>query len=300
MFGYIRPLKDELKVREFEQFKACYCALCHTLKTQYGTFSRFILNYDFTFLAMLLWDEGEAPSYQCARCIACPVAKKTYCAPSRTLQISAGYSIILAWWKLRDSIADESFFKSLRDRALSILLRRAYSKASKTYSAFEKTVRSSLDDLNKLEKSGSDSLDACADKFALITGALASQAAGDEKLRPLEQLLYHTGRFIYIIDACDDLEEDIKNGSFNPVAKRFNIETGQLQGEDKESLRTTLMHSCKLIGTAYELLPQNAWSSIIRNILYLGMANACERVLSGTWNSKNVSRMNKGNDKRYE
>lgn len=296
MFGYIRPLKDELKVREFDQFKACYCALCHTLKAQYGASSRFILNYDFTFLAMLLWDEDEAPAYKCARCMASPLVKRNYCAPSRTLEICAGYSIILAWWKLRDSVADEGFFKSLRDRALSIVLKRAYKKAARKYPEFEKTVRSALDDLRKLENAGSDSLDACADKFAMITQALATEAAGEEKHRPLEQLLYHTGRYIYIIDACDDLEEDVKAGSFNPVAKRFGAENGQLQAEDKEALRVTLMHSSNLIGAAYELLPQNAWSSIIRNILYLGMPETCIRVLNGTWHNRGVSKMNKGNE----
>lgn len=297
MFGYIRPLKDELKVREFDQFKACYCALCHTLKNEYGAFSRNILNYDFTFLAMLLWDVDEAPTYECARCIASPLVKKTYCATSQSLKICAGYSVILAWWKLRDSVADERFFKSLRDRVFSLLLKRAYKKAAKKYPAFEKTVRTSLDELKKLEKLNSDSIDACADKFAMITGALAADAVGTDMHRPLEQLLYHTGRFIYIIDACDDIEEDVRTGSFNPVAKRFGLKSGQVLDDDKEALRTTMMHSCNLIGAAYELLPQNTWSSIIRNILYIGMPDACARVLSGTWKSKNTSRMNKGNGK---
>lgn len=296
MFGYIRPLKDELKVREFDQFKACYCALCHTLKENYGHFSRFILNYDFTFLAMLLWDENDAPSYKCGKCIASPLKKRTFCMSSRALQICAGYSIILAWWKLRDSVSDERFFKSLRDRALSILLRKAYKKASRAYAPFEQIVRSNLDELRKLEKSGNSSLDACADKFALITKALASESIDNEKYRPLEQLLYHTGRLIYIVDACDDLESDIRNGSFNPIEKRFDLSKGKMTNDMKETLKTTLMHSSNLIGAAYELLPPNAWSPIIRNTIYLGMPDVYIRVLNGTWRMKGNSRMNKGNE----
>lgn len=294
MFGYIRPLKDELKVREFEAFKACYCALCHTLKTQYGTFSRFILNYDFTFLSMLLWDEDETPVNKCARCIASPFRKKTYCEPSRALQICAGYSIILAWWKLRDSVADEGFFHSLRDRALSLLLKRAYRKASKTYVVFEQTVRSGLEELRHLEDSEGASLDAYADKFAMITAALVSEAEGAGKQRALSQLLYHTGRFIYIIDACDDLEDDLKNSRFNAIAQRFGIKKGKLSDEDKQSLGTTLTHSCNLIGAAFELLKPNPWSSILRNIIYLGMPDASTHVLNGTWRVRRSS-LNKGN-----
>jgi hypothetical protein len=294
MFGYIRPLKDELKVREFDAFKSCYCALCHTLKTQYGTFSRFILNYDFTFLAMLIWDEGETPVNKCTRCIASPFRKKTYCAPSRALEICAGYSVILAWWKLRDSVADENFVHSLRDRILSMLLKRAYRKASKTYDVFEKAVRSGLDELRRLESSEETSLDAYAHQFAVITAALSAEAEDADKQRALSQLLYHTGRFIYILDACDDLEDDLNKSRFNAVARRFGIKTGKLSDEDKESLRTTLTHSCSLISAAYELLNPNPWISILRNIIYLGMPDASMRVLNGTWHVRHSS-LNKGN-----
>lgn len=295
MFGYIRPLKEELKVREFDQFKACYCGLCHTLKNEYGVSSRFIINYDFTFLAMLLWNEEEQPSYQSRRCVASPVRKQNYCASSKALSICAGYSVILAWWKLRDSIADERFFKSLRDRFASIIIRRAYRKAAQAFPVFEKTVREQLGQLKVLENSGNGSLDACADKFALITSALADDTTEDEKHRPLEQMLYHLGRFIYIIDACDDLDEDIRDKRFNAVASRFGKNTIKLSDAERDILRTTLLHSCNLIGAAYELLKQNIWSPIIINIIYLGMPEACTRVLNGTWRAKDISKMNKGN-----
>ena len=294
MFGYIRPLKEELKVREYEDFKACYCALCHTLKAEYGPFSRNILNYDFTFLAMLFWHENEKPDRKCARCIASPLMKKTFCVTSRALRVCAGYSVILAWWKLRDSVADEGFFRSLRDRIASILLKGAYKKAARTYASFEKAVRIGMDALRLLESSESESLDACADKFAAITSALASEADEREKQRALSVLLYHTGRFIYIIDACDDLEEDCKRGRFNAVARRFGVKTGKLSDGEKESLKTTLLHSCSLISAAFELLPPNPWSSILRNIIYLGMPDAGTRVLNGTWRTGRSS-FNKGN-----
>lgn len=295
MFGYIKPLKDELKVREFEDFKACYCALCHTLKAEYGPFSRYILNYDFTFLAMLLWDENEKPDRKCARCMASPLKKKTVCLPTRALRVSAGYSVILAWWKLRDSVADEGFFESLGERFLSLLLIRAYKKAARKYAAFEKAVRSGLDALRLLENSENDSLDACADKFAAMTGALAAEASEQGKQRALSQLLYHAGRFVYIIDACDDLEEDCKKGRFNAVKRRFGVKTGKLSTEEKESLQTTLLHSCSLISSAFELLPPNPWAAILRNIIYLGMPDAVTRVLDGTWR-KGRSSLTKGMD----
>jgi hypothetical protein len=283
MFGYVRPLKDELKVREFEQFKACYCALCHTLKSRYGAISRNLLNYDFAFLAMLLWGADDAPEYKCARCIASPVRKQKYCVRTPVLDVCAGYTVILARWKLRDSLKDEGFFRSFRDRVLSLLISGAYRKASRQYPAFAETVRTNISALAQLEALDGASLDESADKFAHITEALALEASGDGRYRPLQQLLYHTGRYIYIVDACDDLEEDLKKKRFNPVARRFGLKEGRLKEGDKETLRATLLHSCGLIGAAYELLPKNPWSAILGNIIYLGMPETCLRVLDGTW-----------------
>ena len=286
MFGYIRPVKDELKMREFEQFKTCYCALCHTLKSEYGWLSRFYLNYDFTFLTMLLWEASDYPEIKCARCIASPFKKKKYCAPVKALKDCAGYSVILAWWKLRDALQDEGFFGKLRARLYLILTARAYKKAAEKYPDFVVTVTEKLSRLNMLEKENSTSLDETADQFAAITAALAWELDDEARQRALEQLLYHTGRYIYILDAVNDLKEDQAAGRYNPVAKRFELQDDNLREEAKQTLDITLKHSISMIGLAYELITENVWAPITRNIIYLGMPEALKRVLSGTWNKK--------------
>ena len=297
MFGYVRPLKDELKVREFEQYKACYCALCHALKSCYGAFARNILTYDFTFLAMLLWDETDSPRYRSSRCPVSPLKKIKTCAPVGVLDDCAGYSVILAYWKLRDSLADEGFFRSLKDRALLILLSRAYKKASRAYPSVTETVRESLEELRRLEarggteSSGRISLDEYADKFACVTQALAAFPESDTRHRPLRQLLYHTGRTIYLLDAFDDLKEDLEKGRFNPLARRYAVTDGRLDGDAVESFKATILHSCGLIATAFELLPKNSWTAILGNIIYLGLPETCFKVLDGTWKSREGARI---------
>lgn len=283
MFGYVRPIKEELKVREFEQFKACYCALCHTLGAKYGSAARFVLNYDFTFLAMLLWNEGETPIYEKKRCAASPCRKKTCCTRVDALDTCAGYSVILAWWKILDSFRDEPFIKSLPDRFAAFFVRRAYKKAAQEYPDFAEKVQTSITELSMLEKSKGASLDGLADRFARITKAASGVVADETKRRMLEQLLYHTGRWIYIIDACDDLAEDLKAGRDNPVAERYGITDGALTQDSKEALKTTLTHSINLAGAAFELMPQSAWTEITKNIIYLGMPEVLRRVLEGTW-----------------
>ncbi len=282
MFGYIRPLKSELKVREFEQFKACYCSLCHVLGDKYGVASRFILNYDFAFLAMLLWREDSFVACENKRCIANPFRKKCVCVPEKSLEICAGLSLILAYWKLRDSLNDDGFFKSLPSRIAMLFLRRAYKKAVKEYSAFDETVARSLAELSEMEKSKEPSIDRTADKFATILSVAAEGETGDKKAI-VSQILYHMGRWIYIVDAVNDLEEDFNDGRYNPVAERFGLTSYKLGEEDSEYLKTTLRHSENLIISAFELLPNGAWTDIIRNIIYLGMPEVCHSVFNGTF-----------------
>jgi hypothetical protein len=111
----------------------------------------------------------------------------------------------------------------------------------------------------------------------------ASDTASPSRVRALEQLLYHAGRWIYILDACDDIKDDAERGRFNPVSARFGLTGGALDAGQTEHMRLTLAHSSNLAGAAFELLGDAAWSSVIRNIICLGMPAVCSSVLAGKW-----------------
>ena len=126
MFGYVVPLRGELKVWELDAYQAAYCGLCHTLGRRYGFLPRLLLSYDFAFLAMLLSTESARPITQRRRCIACPIKGKQVCRESLSLDIAADESVILTYWKLMDGVADASFWKGLPSRLLVLLLRPSY------------------------------------------------------------------------------------------------------------------------------------------------------------------------------
>ena len=280
MFGYIRPYKPELKMKEFEQFKACYCALCHSLTENYGKFSSLFLSYDFVYLAMLLWQENENPEYTSERCLASPLCKKLCCKRNKALDIAAGCSVILTYWKLKDSAEDEKFFKASFSGICAALFKRVYRKAANRFPEFDRKVRENLSELSDLEKLGSTSIDKTADKFALILAA-ASDFCSDSKKRILYQLLYHTGRWIYISDAVNDLAEDMDAKRYNPVAARFSLGKPILEPDYTEWLKTTLIHSVNDISAAFALLAPGPWSGILMNIIYLGMPDTTDKVFTG-------------------
>lgn len=280
MFGYVRPVRDELKVREWRDYRAAYCGLCDTIGRRHGFVARMFLNYDFTFLAMLLMPACPRP--ELTRCH-CPAklwcAKKTCTAANPGMDLAADESIILAYWKLRDSIADSSFWERQGARILSWMLRRSYRRAEQACPEYARTVESCLDELHRLERVQSPSLDRTADTFARILSAAAPQTGESARDRAMAQLLYHVGRWIYLLDAWDDLEEDRKSGNYNPISARFP----GAEEENRAYMRTTLRHSRNLCSSALELLDLGSWQSVVENIVYLGLPAVEQMVFDGGW-----------------
>jgi len=280
MFGYVIPVKCELKMREFEQFRAAYCGLCHSLKERYGFIARFVLNYDFTFLAILLSAGNETVSYCKKRCIASPIRpKRCIFGGGEPFSQAAGYSLILSWWKLQDGIADSGPIKGLKYKFPALLLYSAYRRAQADFPDFDTHCRSQLEILRKLEEEGSGELDRVADAFAAILPFAVKGEKDPDRRRVLELMLYQTGRWIYLIDAYDDLEGDKKVGAYNPLIRRFDPGEGLLDEADADWMKTTLAHSGNLITSAYHLLPEGPWSGILENIIYLGFPAVTKAVL---------------------
>ena len=111
MFGYVRPCRPELKCRDFDLYQATYCGLCRCLRRRYGLIAPMLLNFDFTFLALLLWEPEDSFAPCRGRCHANPLRKLPMCPDSGALELAADESVILAWWKLRDSVEDEGLLE---------------------------------------------------------------------------------------------------------------------------------------------------------------------------------------------
>lgn len=282
MYGYVRPVKAELKVREFEQFRGVYCGLCHELARRYGFAARFFVNYDFTFLAMILAGKERAESCP-KRCVAHPLRPVQCCGPCDGLQTAADMTVVLGWWKLADSAADGRGLRALGWKALCRAMKGAYQKAAARRPDFAAAVEENLTALRALEAARCPSVDETADKFALILRSVARGEPDDTRRRVLEELFYHLGRIVYILDAADDLAEDIKSGAYNPLMYRFTPAEGKLSQEDERTLRSSLQLSHNALAGAWALLDEGPYSGILSNTIYLGLPAAAQAVFAGTW-----------------
>ncbi len=280
MFGYVRPALDKLDQENRDRFQAAYCGLCHTLGERYGLTARMFLNYDLTFLAMLLGPRCGAAG---RHCIVHPVRKRPCACRSAALDNAADLSVILLWWQLQDGIADHGFLKGLKYRAAALLLRRAYRKAEARQPAFAAGTRARLDELSRLERENCPSVDRPADCFARLLAQAACGEPEAERRRVLEQMLYHLGRWIYLVDAADDLKKDLREGGYNPVALRFSHCGGVLTEEGRTQLGQTLDQSVRMMAAAFELADFGEYEKVIESVVYAGLYLVGAAVLNGTF-----------------
>ncbi len=280
MFGYIRPALDRLDQEQKDAYQSAYCGLCHALGRRHGWLARMTLQYDFTFLAIVLTAGGsEGEERLCRRCPVHPFRKPRACLTGERMDAAADQSMILTWHKLSDDVKDHGFFAGLPFRAVRRLFGRAYRRAAAAQPDFDAETRLGLALLEELERVRSPQLDRAADAFAKILACAAQAVSGEGARRALGQLLYHLGRWIYLMDAWDDLDDDRRKGRYNPLDARFQ---GQAR-ENRDYLDTTSTHSLRLAGAAAELLELGEWTPIVENILYTALPAVQSAVLDGRW-----------------
>lgn len=283
MLGYVTIEKNELKIREYDIYRGYYCGVCKSIGARYGQLPRMILSYDAAFLAMVhasLSPGEDAPDRE--HCLIHPI-KKNPVLSGLAVDYAGDVMILLAWHKLMDDVRDERKFSSL----LGLLpLLRAFRRIRKTMPALSGRTKDHLDRLSALEKAKCASLDETADCFAKILEDVMSEGPGatsESSRRVLARLGYHLGKWIYLMDAWEDLEGNLKSGAYNPLVCRYGYQSAESPEEFKdrirESCRWNLMVSLEETAKAADLLDIQKNRSIIENIVYMGLLRRTEAAL---------------------
>lgn len=282
MFGYVRINKMDLTFREYEHYKAYYCGLCKYLKRNHTVLSRMTINYDITFLIVLLSSIYQ-PSAQVfhEKCIVDPVKKKKHIINEIT-EYAASMNILLAYYKLEDDVNDEGDIKSR-------LVRRAYRKSFKT--AYDKYpqkadfIKACLGELRSLEEDQSTSIDQTSNCFARLLEEIFDYK-DDEYRDRLRKVGFNIGKYIYIMDAYEDLDEDLEKGRYNPFTD---------YKDDREALK---LRVDKLIGMTLSRLEEaildldiKVNKSIIDNIIYSGVYLRYKGLINGADKKKQEANM---------
>ncbi|MGL5869571.1 MAG: DUF5685 family protein [Clostridium chrysemydis] len=288
MFGYITPMKPEMKVKDYELFRSYYCGVCMSIKKNYGNLPRLGLNYDMTFLAILLDSlEDTSLDLKSKRCIAHPNLKKQMIFNNRAIDYAASMNVSLVYFKLLDDKLDDNTVKS----KLSLFALSPYRrKFSKDIEKVNNVIKENLLNLEKLEKSKSfTSIDEICHPFSVIVGSILKKYPYRFKndsftLREnLYDLGYSLGKWIYLIDALDDLKEDMEKDKFNPINYLFNKENldyTSFKEIIKERIEFNILSCGSTLNENFQKLDTFKNKDIIQNVISLGMMDKLTKILN--------------------
>ncbi len=270
MFGYVIPNQKELKVRELEEYRGWYCGLCHRLQKGYGLRGRLALNYEMAFLGLLLsslYDPGKIRRE--GTCMAHPL-KKQISYDTSCVGYAADMDILLTYYKCMDDWKDDH---DIFCAGYGSSLRRSAGKVAGRYPGQACQVRRCLQDLDRAERRRISDLDKVSGIFGRLCGSIFAWR-DDIWRQDLWQMGFYLGKFIYLLDAWDDLEKDYRTGCYNPllffvpdIRDGTGIRKPELESRVADILTRMIAESCRY----FERLPVVEHAGILRNILYSGV-----------------------------
>lgn len=296
MLGFVKPFKAELKMREFQRYQSVYCALCKNLGRRFGQLKRLAVTYDATFLALFFLSFSEEEDCLSESCVANPLRKKSIAAPHPLIEFSADMTAILVSERGSDDWRDGQFFRAISEKAL---FGRAARKVKQRYPDLTERIRMEMDAFISFEKSewekaippGFTELRAESARRANLAAAyngrmlrdifLAACSVSDNPDLTNEKYISvisifadHLGQWVYLMDAAEDQEQDIKHGRFSPFRGLERKACLELASELLETREHEMdMHAA--------LLPYVKDAAIIQNIVTLGLPAERKRLLAG-------------------
>lgn len=277
MFGYVTVNQSEMKYKEFDEYHKYYCGLCKVLKDRHGIKGQISLSNDMTFLVILLTGLYEPKETEGSRkCVAYPLQKHEYIINECTEYV-ADMNVVLTYYKCLDDWQDE---RKIFRKLYAEMLLSGKNPLHVTYEDKIKSIINGLANMSRMEQDKSDDIDALSGEFGKIMADICTMKQ-DEWKDEMAGLGYYLGKFIYILDAYDDIERDIKKNNFNPLISRLATtdKNAIIIKNISEDSWNSLYEWCKEVLTMlaaestryYEMLPIVEHTAILRNILYSGI-----------------------------
>lgn len=262
MTGFILADIPALNEEQRLRYRGAYCGLCRTLRERGGQLSRLTLNYDMVFLLLLLGSMYEPEEHAGAgRCLIHPVRTRSWWSSEYT-EYAADAGILIAYHKCMDDWNDD---RNLLARGGAEVLRAQYDAAAARRPELCRAVENGIAELGRIEASAEPDPDAAANCFGRMMGAIFtpfSDPVWGERMREFGEAM---GRFLYMMDACVDLEQDKKRGRYNPL---LAVNGGDVSEEERLALLKMLIGECT---SDFERLPLVQDVEILRSVLYSGV-----------------------------
>ncbi len=267
MFGYLAAEASLLTEEQFARYRACYCGLCRCIQERHGELARLALTYDMTFLTLLLSSlyEPEETAGE-GKCLPHPVEPRAWWR-SEFSAYAADLNVALAYLKCLDDWEDDGNLAALAE---SRLFKASYERVAAAYPRQCAAIDRSLAQLGKLEKERIEDPDAAAESFGELMGELLVYRE-DRWREPLARMGRALGRFLYVMDACMDLDADTVRGRYNPFRRFYGLPDNDRRFGD---ILRMLLGECLFY---FDKLPLVQDAELLKNILCVGLWSQFDR-----------------------
>lgn len=270
MFGYVTVCRKYMAEEDYSLFIKYYCGLCRSIGEYASQSARLGLSYDMTFLAILISGAigGETHEKE-GRCAPHPLKKRTFICDDPALEYAANMGVLLDYLKFEDDLHDEKSVKAICGAAA---FHGAMKRACEKYPQTSEYIRKCLAELSILEKERCAEVDRCADCFARILMALFTPTLIEDTdmRRDLLDCGYNLGRWIYVIDAYNDMEKDSRHKNFNPFLSGHEY-SQEYRESVRDRLDITLTYNLSELASAYKKLNIKKNASLLEHIIYCGL-----------------------------
>ncbi len=282
MFGYIRPYKSELLVREYEIYKAIYCTVCKRLGNKFGLISRFVLSYDATFIALLFLSlKKECCGFVDKRCVVNPLKSCKFCSNAvEEIDFAAAICMILAYYKLRDDIKDDGILGKIKSSLMYPFFVIPYKNAINEYKEVNSIIEQYIKNQDIVEEKIKPSIDESAEPTAIMFKRLFELIYNTTNQKDdLANFGYFLGKWVYFVDAIDDMDKDSKNNNFNPFTLNNINKENITQSNIKYYYNEVLNQSISRALESYNKLKIYNFKNIIDNIINMGLPQMQKQIL---------------------
>ena len=263
MFGYVTIARPELKIKDEETYRAFYCGLCRALKKRHGLAGQSTLSYDMTFVVLLLSALYEPPTETGSIwCVIHPKGRRPI-VKNQILDYGADMNLLLAYYNLLDDWLDD---RRISAKLGSELMKKHVQKVEAQYPRQALAVREYLKEIAETEKKGAGDPDGPAGATGVMLGEILALKTEDPWSPTLRKIGFYLGKFIYLMDAYEDLERDLEKGNYNPL-----IPWGRTRLQVADRVQEALTQVMSEATLAFERLPIVEGEELLRNILYAGV-----------------------------
>ena len=278
MFGYLDIDKTTLEQNQQGLWQSFMCSMCFSIKKLFGNLPRMYVTNDLNFFLVLFSSiNKEVVQLVETRCFSHPVKKQTMIEPWQLSDKMAIANVLFAYWNLYDDVVDGT---SVKKKLAFGVVKRSYNKARKLWKELDEVIANRTKQLSELEKSHCGNLDLVADSFATLSQEFCKLSLQDNATQFAQVLCYNIGKWVYLIDALDDVDKDVKGKQYNAFATCFNVESYTQLAEFYDDIQFEMFAVINRIAQSFNDLNLTEYGCVLRNILLQSIRNKTQQVLT--------------------